>query len=220
MIKKIIIFGSGDLAEIAHYYLNKTDTYKVVAFTVDKDYLQENTFHNLPVIAFENIEDIYSINEYEMFIPLSYSKMNKIREKKYLQAKKKGYNLISYISPNATIADNVEIGDNCFIFEDNTIQPFVKVQNNCILWSGNHIGHHSIIKSHCFIASQVVISGGCIIEEFCFIGVNATLRDHITVAKKCLIGAGAIIMSNTKPNEVYIPEKTRPYHKNSGEINL
>ena len=53
------------------------------------------------------------------------------------------------------------MGDNCFIFEDNTVQPFVTLGNNLVLWSGNHIGHHSTLRDHCFISSHVVISGFC-----------------------------------------------------------
>ena len=52
-------------------------------------------------------------------------------------------------------------GDNCFILEDNTVQPFVTIGNNVTLWSGNHIGHDSVIEDDCFISSHVVVSGTC-----------------------------------------------------------
>ena len=54
---KIIIFGIQDFAELAHFYLENDSQHEVVAFSVNQKYLPENkTFHNLPVVAFENIE--------------------------------------------------------------------------------------------------------------------------------------------------------------------
>jgi sugar O-acyltransferase (sialic acid O-acetyltransferase NeuD family) len=155
-----------------------------------------------------------------MFIALSYSSMNKVREQKYYEAKKKGYELISYISSKCTYLSQFKTGDNCFIFEDNTIQPFVKIGNNVTMWSGNHIGHHSIIDSHNFISSHVVISGHCNIESYCFVGVNSTLAHNVTLAKETLIGAGAIVTKNTEPASVHVPAKSIILEKKSFEFKL
>jgi len=142
-----------------------------------------------------------------MFIAVGYSKLNKVRTQKYHQAKEKGYQLVSYVSSKATLLTELPIGENCFILEDNTIQPFVTIGNNVTLWSGNHIGHHVKIADNNFISSHVVISGGVQIQENCFIGVNATLRDHITISENCVIGAGSLILHDTQPNGVYtMPE--------------
>jgi sugar O-acyltransferase (sialic acid O-acetyltransferase NeuD family) len=217
-MEKLIVFGAGDIAELSYYYFSKENKYEICAFTVDKPYLNTESFHNIPVVDFEFVEKQYAPDEYKMFVAISYSQVNKIRAEKYYQAKNKGYKLISYISEKATIFDNVELGENCFILEDNTIQPFVKIGNNVTLWSGNHIGHHSIIGDHCFVTSQVVISGGVKIEPFCFIGVNSTIRDHITIAKECVIGAGSIIMKDTIDKEVYIPSRTEPSKLKSNQL--
>lgn len=215
----VIIFGLGDIAQIACYYLDKDkEKFNVVAFTVDKEYINSKTFMDRNVVPFNEIVEKFPPNEYKMFIPLSYKKVNQLRKQKYLEAKKLGYSFISYISPHSFVAENATIGENCFIFEDNTIQPFVKIGNNCILWSGNHIGHHSIIEDHCFIASHFVISGGCVIGESTFIGVNATFRDHIKIGKSNVIGAGALIMQDTKDYQVYIAKATEPASIKSDKI--
>jgi sugar O-acyltransferase (sialic acid O-acetyltransferase NeuD family) len=126
-----------------------------------------------------------------------------------LAAKALGYRLASFVSSHATVLNEGQIGDNCFILEDNTIQPFATIGNNVTLWSGNHIGHHSVIRDHTFIASHVVISGGVEIGEQCFVGVNATLRDHIIVGNKCVIGAGALLLANVESEGVYIGTVTQ-----------
>lgn len=208
MRKQLVIFGSGDIAELAHYYFSSDSDYEVVAFTVDSDYLKETEFCGLPVVSFENVCKSYPPDCCELFIALSYSSLNKVRREKYFLAKKLGYRLASYISSRATMLNGGKVGDNCFIFEDNTIQPFVTIGNNVTLWSGNHIGHHSMIHDHCFIASHVVVSGGVEIHESCFVGVNATLRDHIKVGEKCIIGAGTLLLADAEPEGVYIGQAT------------
>src|ERR1700679_718607 len=162
MNKPIIIFGNSQIAELALYYFRHDSHYEVAAFTVDSKYLRDDSFCGLPVVSFEIIENRYPADKYDIFIALAYTDLNQLRKQKYLESKAKGYRCISYISSKATVLiDPAQIGENCFILEDNTIQPFVHIGNNVTLWSGNHIGHHSKIDDDVFISSQVVISGNC-----------------------------------------------------------
>ena len=206
---KCVIFGNGQMASIAHFYLKNDSDYEVTGFTVDADHVKEGTFEGLPVVAFEQVEQHFPTSEYKIFIPISYAKMNKLRADKYLAAKAKGYQFVSYISSKAVIWPGAEIGENSFILENNVIQPFARIGNNVILWSGNHIGHHSYIMDHCYLASHVVVSGRVTVKPYCFLGVNATIRDNITLESECLIGAGALITRDTKAKEVYAGEATR-----------
>lgn len=208
-MKKVIIFGSGLIAELAHYYFTSDSNIEVAGFTVDEDYVNEDSFLGLPLISFNRITNHFPPDKYDFFIALSYSNYNILREEKFKAAKRMGYSLVSYVSSKATILNNDAIGDNCFILENNVIQPFVTICDNVTLWSGNHIGHHSTIKENVFIASHVVVSGGVEIGKNTFIGVNSTVRDHITIGQNNIIGAGSLIMKSTKDNEIYVPERTK-----------
>jgi sugar O-acyltransferase (sialic acid O-acetyltransferase NeuD family) len=219
MATKVVIFGTASFAELVHAYLSRDAAYDVVAFTAHRANLAADRFCTLPVVAFEEVDRLYPAASHQMFVAVGYRQVNQIRAGIYAEAKAKGYTLLTYVSPRCTNMA-ASIGDNCFVFEDNTLQPFVTIGNNVILWSGNHIGHHSTIGDHCYITSHVVVSGHCRIEPYCFLGVNATLRDSVTIAERCVIGAGALIMKDTKPKEVYLGERTRPFAKNSDDINL
>jgi sugar O-acyltransferase (sialic acid O-acetyltransferase NeuD family) len=207
-MEKIIIFGVSQLASLAHFYFEHDSPHEVVAFTVDKAYISDSRFRNLPVVPFEEVEKIYPPSEFKMFLPISFKRMNHFRREKYESAKSKGYTCVSYVSSKASTWPDLNIGENCFIFEDNTIQPFVSIGNNCILWSGNHIGHHSIVKDHVFITSHVVVSGCCEIGEHSFFGVNATIRDETVIGPETLVGMGAIITKDTPPQSVWIGAKS------------
>lgn len=191
-----MIFGLLDTAELAHYYLEHDSVHEVVAFTVSKDYMDKETFKGLPVVPFEEVEQHYPPQKYRLFAPMTAKNMNQLRERIYNEGKDKGYQYISYISSQAAVCDNT-IGENCFILEDNTLQPFTRIGNNVVLWSGNHIGHHGEIKDHVFFTSHVVLSGHCIVESHCFFGVNATIRDYTHVAKGTLVAMGASLTKQT-----------------------
>lgn len=215
--EKLVIFGTGGFAQVACFYLTKDSPYKVVAFTADRDHIQKKELLGLPIIPFEEIEKSYPPDEFKMFVAIAYKNVNKLRAEKYNEAKSKGYELITYVNSKAVHWGDTEIGDNCFIFENQTIQPFVKIGNDVIIWSGNHIGHHSVIGDHCFISSHVVISGYVKIEPYCFLGVNATIRDAITIARECVIGMGAVIVKNTIEKGVYIGKAAELYSDDSSK---
>ena len=202
------------MAQLAHFYFTKDTCYDVVAFTVDREFRDIDTLYGLPVIDFETVAEAYPPSSCQMFVALAYSKVNSVRREKYEKAKLLGYNLVSYVSPKSTVLSESAIGDNCFIFEDNTIQPFVRIGSNVTMWSGNHVGHHSVIEDHVFIASHVVVSGHVVVGEQCFLGVNATIRDHLTIGSRCVVGAGTLILSDAEPDGLYIgsatPRSNRP----------
>jgi sugar O-acyltransferase (sialic acid O-acetyltransferase NeuD family) len=200
---EVIIFGTGQWADLAHFYLTHDSPHDVAAFTVDRSYLTGGEFKGLPVVPFDEVEERHPPDRYSMFIPMSFKKMNHARAEKYHSAKQRGYELVSYVSSKATTWPGFKCGDNCFILEDNTIQPFVDIGSDVVMWSGNHIGHHTTIGDHVTITSHVVISGCCTIEDYCFFGVNSTVRDEALVARETLVGMGVTIVKDTKAFEVY-----------------
>ncbi len=201
---RVVIFGVADFASLGHFYLKHDTEHDVVAFSVSAEYMPSGKiFEGLPVVAFEEVEHKYSASDYVFFAPMSHRKMNRVRESVYNQIKAKGYQLISYISSKATVWPEAQIGDNCFILEDNTLQPYTPIGNNVVLWSGNHIGHHGIIQDHVLFTSHVVLSGHCNVEPFCFFGVNATIRDGLKIAEGSLIAMAASVIGDTEPWGVY-----------------
>src|ERR1044072_1652209 len=218
---RVIIFGVQDFAQLAKFYLQHDSEHEVVAFSVNEQYLPEGkTVEGLPVVAFENVETTYPPAKFKFFAPMSPSRMNRLRESVYQKIKEKGYDLVSYVSSKATVFPGAQIGDNCFILEDNTIQPFTSIGNNVVLWSGNHIGHHSVIKDHVSFTSHVVLSGHCTVEPFAFFGVNATIRDGIHIAEGSFIAMAAAVTKDAEPWGVYKGNPAQKGHKLSTDLDF
>ena len=206
-MKKIIIFGNGEFASIAKYYLSDSI---VEYFCVDDEFYNNNFFEGTPIIP---QSELIKKNraEFDLFVCLSYRKMNDIRSKKYLELKSLGYSFTSFIHKNSCISKKSIIGENCFLLENQVIQRNVIIKNNVCMWSGNHIGHNSIINQHTYLSSHVVISGNCEIGEKCFFGVNSAVKDNIKIGNSCMVGMGANVNTNLLDGSVVILEKSKVY---------
>ena len=193
MTQPLILFGSAEIAELAKFYFENDSNYRVVAFTVDDEYVKGDSFQGLPLVAFSEVAKRFPPGDHAMHVALSYAKLNRVRQEKYQQAKAAGYRLASYVCSKSVTWPDLSIGDNCFILENQTIQPTVKIGNDVMVWSGNHLGHGSVIGDHTYIASHVVISGHCTIGQRCFFGVNATIKDFTAIGDECFVAMDASV---------------------------
>lgn len=217
---RLVVFGAGDIARLAHFYFTRDSDHEVAAFVVDGAYRTAESFLDVPLVPADAVRRLFPPPAYSGFVALSYSRMNAVRADKYAWMKSQGYDLVSYVSTRCSYLSQFPPGDNCFILEDNTVQPYVRIGNDVTLWSGNHIGHDSTIGDHCFISSHVVVSGHVEIGASCFIGVNATLRNSIRIGASTLIGAGATIMKDTPERSVYLGPRSERFSKSSDEVDL
>jgi sugar O-acyltransferase (sialic acid O-acetyltransferase NeuD family) len=217
-MSKVIIFGTGQTADIVTYYLENDSEHEIIAYTVDEKFITEDKYNNKPVIPFETIVENYPPSEFKMFIAIGYTNLNKFREEKYNLAKTKGYTLITYVNSRSGVNNTSKIGDNCFILEHQSIQPFATIENNCFIWGGVLIAHHSKIKSHCWITSESSIAGNTTIGERCFIGVNATIGHMVTLGDDCMVGAGTLITKSANNGSVFIEKNTDLFKLNSEQF--
>lgn len=216
--KRLVIVGEGEFGEIAYEYFSHDSVYEVVAFAVEKKYRTKDNLFGLPIMDFEDVDKVYSPQDYEAFVAVTYTRLNRVRTRLFKECKRKGYSCATYISSRAFVWHNVSIGENSFIFENNTIQYQVKIGDNVILWSGNHIGHSSVIEDNCWLTSHDVVSGYCHIGAGSFIGVNATLGDCVTLNRDIVLGAGSLTVKDlTEAGKVYVGSPAKLTGKSSYE---
>ena len=101
-MKDLVIFGAGDIARLAHVYFTSDSGYRVAGFAVDRAYRTADTFETLPLVDFEDVERHFPPAAHDMFVAVSYAKMNRVRTAKYEDAKRRGYALATYVSSRAT----------------------------------------------------------------------------------------------------------------------
>jgi sugar O-acyltransferase (sialic acid O-acetyltransferase NeuD family) len=215
---KLVLVGDSLFAEIAYEYFTHDSPYDVVAFAVESQYRKRDELFGLPVVDFESLAERYPPGEHSVYVALVYTQLNRLRARLAAAAKELGYPLASYVSSNAFVWRNVELGEHCFIFEDNVVQPFVRIGDNVVLWSGNHIGHHSRIRDNVFISSHVVVSGSVDIGENSFLGVNSTLVNDITIGRDTWLGPHVTVTRDAPPASVYRPARSERRDVSSYEL--
>ena len=199
-----MIVGDSAFAEIAYEYFTHDSEYEVVGFAVERQFLSKDSLFGLPVLALDEAATRFSPADHSFFAALVYTQGNQLRARLYREAKAMGYTPASYISSRAFVWRNARLGEHCFIFESNVVQPFVTIGDNCVLWSGNHIGHHSRIGDDCFVSSHVVISGFCVVGRRCFLGVNSTVANNTAIGDDCVVGAGATVLGEVPPGTTVV----------------
>jgi len=206
-MKKLIIFGNGEFAEISQYYFGRDN---IAYFCVDDEFLKEEKFNGVPLIGLSELLK-FNKNEFNLFIALSYKKMSKIRQEKYEMFKKKNFTFASFIHKKSYISKEANIGENCLILENQTIQRGVNIKDNVFLWSGNHIGHNSTINNNTYVSSGVVISGNVSVGKNCFFGVNSCTKEFIKIGDNVLVSMGALVTKNIASNSVVLSSESKIY---------
>ncbi len=202
-MKRLIIYGTSPAAIQSHYDFTADSDYEVVAFTAERKALSGETLLGLPVVAFEDIEQIYPPAEYNMFIAVYFNRVNAVRRQKYEEAKRKGYTLANYISSKAIVWPELILGENCMICDGANVRPFTRIGNDTFIMPGAVVGHDVAVGDHCYLAIHAVLLAGSAVESGCVIGANSTILNGVKVAVDCVVSAGAVISKNTKEKGVY-----------------
>ena len=199
----LVLIGNGEIALMAYEYFTHDSPWDVVGFSIDEQYIKGSTLNGLPVVPLHQLRLHFPPETHTAFVAIGDTKLNRVRSAHAADLRVMGYQLASYISSKAFRWRNVVIGDNCFILENNVLQPFVRVGDNVTLWSGNHIGHRTVIEDNVFISSHVVISGFCRIGMYSFLGVNVSVAHLVTIAQDNFIAMGATVIRSTEPDRIY-----------------
>jgi sugar O-acyltransferase (sialic acid O-acetyltransferase NeuD family) len=216
--EKLVIVGDGETALLAYSYFQSQANFEVAAFSAESNFRKNQTLLGLPVVPFEELQRHYPPESHKVFVAVSYTQLNRLRTRLCMVAKAKGYSLCSYISPNAYMDADTQIGENCFILEGVAIQRGAKIGNNAMLWCGSVVGHRSVIGDNCFVSLHSAVSGFCRVGENCFLGVNCCIANNIEVAGDCVVGAGAVIIEDTKKGGIYVGNPARMLPDRTSEI--
>lgn len=207
--KKLIIFGTGLIAEELYNYFELDSSYKVKGFVKDKKYIKKKTFLGLPVYALENIKKKCKPNEYEAFVAVGYTNLNSLREEKFQFFKRMGYKLANYISSKSSVLNPQKNYENCIVLENSTVQPSAKIGKNVFIWANNLIGHHVKVQDNVYISGNCTVAGSSTVGKNCFLGAGSTISHGIQLQKNCLVGANSLVNKNLKTNSIVAEQPSK-----------
>ena len=209
---KIVIFGAQPLASQLWHYITHDSPNEVAGFTVDSAYREADSYHGLPLVDFETVQERFPPQDHGMMIALGYTDQNRLRDRRSQEARVKGYSLNTHVGSHAMVFTDGMIGENTLIQNGAMVSPFASVGSGVMLCSGSVVSHHSTVEDYCYIAPGAILGGNSVIRSHCFVGLNATVLSGVTVAERCFVAAGALVTKDTEPGFMYVgsPARRRP----------
>ena len=124
-------FGTGEISEIvSEYYREENRFDEIAGYIVDDDYYDDEEFFGKKVVRKSEMKQAFPSDQFRVLIALSYVRLNKLREERYLELKSYGYSFSSFVSKRSVVSKSAQIGENCIILENQTIQPKVVIEPN------------------------------------------------------------------------------------------
>lgn len=133
--------------------------------------------------------------------------MNCTRKQAYLRTKQKGYDILSYIHPTATVLAE-KVGEGTVALERAIIGPFAEIGIGNIIWAGANIAHDTKIGNFNFFAIESAVAGNVKIGDHCFFGNNCTIKNGIRISDYTLVGAGCYVAHDTEAYSVHVPARS------------
>jgi sugar O-acyltransferase (sialic acid O-acetyltransferase NeuD family) len=186
--KNVVITGLTDFASLMKLYLEQTTAHQVLAFTAEKQYISNNLFDGLPVVALENLNQAFPNGDFCVLNAIGYRKMNRLRARIHRLLQDQGRALLTYVHPSATV--NSPLGEGCIVLENSSIGFRNNIGCGGLFWGGVIIAHNVNIGDFTYWSPGAVCCGNVTVGDRCFIGANATLRNRINLAEGTLVGAG------------------------------
>jgi acetyltransferase-like isoleucine patch superfamily enzyme len=204
----IVLFGAGQIADVARVYMDRHSPDRIVAFTVDASHRTGDAFAGRPLVDWEDLERHYPPDRVKLLGPLSFRRLNEFRRARYEEGKARGYRFASFIHPSCQVYTEA-IGENCFMLEGNALQPFSEIGDNTILWSNNIIGHHARVGSHCFVSSEVGVSSNSRIGDGCFLAGRVSISYGRTLGQRCFVGMGSVVLDHLADESVILAASSK-----------
>ncbi len=207
-MKKIILIGNSSYTDMLRYYLENDANRQVVAYAVEKEFLNGNVKNGLPVLDIEQLPFIFNNNQYSVIIGIGYTKMNHVRKKLYERCVQMGYYIENFIHSTAIVDKNLKIGEGNIFLERVIIGPNCKIGDANIFFMGSVIAHDDIIGNYNFFSINAAIAGFINIGDNCFFGVNAAVKNGLNVPSDVLVGASAYLSYKIEQGQVLTPPRS------------
>lgn len=127
-----------------------------------------------------------------------------VREKFQDELEQNGMHVPTLVHPNASIAENVEIGKGTVIVAGAVVNPGAVIGKGCIINTGASVDHDCVVADYVHVSVGAHVAGTVEIGERTWIGAGATVSNNLRICSDCMIGAGAVVVKDISEKGTYI----------------
>jgi sugar O-acyltransferase (sialic acid O-acetyltransferase NeuD family) len=131
------------------------------------------------------------------------------RRELYERYTSRGFRFLPVVSPRATVARSVLIGDGAQVMAGAVIQPGARVGPDAIVNTGALVDHDCVIGAHAHVAPGATLSGGVQVGERAHIGTGAQAVQGVVIGADAVLGAGAVAATDVPAGVTVLPAAQR-----------
>ena len=117
-----------------------------------------------------------------------------VRRKIQTMLEENGAPIATLIHPNATVAQDVKIGQGTAVMAGAVINPGAVIGCGNIVNTCASVDHDCRVGDYLHIAVGARICGTVTLEDDSWIGAGAVIIQNLSVCAGCMIGAGAVVV--------------------------
>lgn len=140
--------------------------------------------------------------------------------RKRIQETIKNAKIATLIHPNATVADDVIIGEGTVVMAGVVINSGTSIGKGCIINTCSSVDHDCRVGDFVHIAVGSHLCGTVTAETETWIGAGVTVSNNVSICRKCIIGAGAVVIKNVEESGTYVGVPARKVNMESKAVEL
>lgn len=111
----------------------------------------------------------------------------------------KGGKFISLVHVNASLGQNVSVGDGCFIRNNVTLSADISIGSHSSIFDFSVVGHDCVIGDYCHINVHSFLGGGVKLCNLVTVHPAVHIVPHKTIGEGATVGATSLVIRNVKP---------------------
>lgn len=127
-----------------------------------------------------------------------------VRRKIQTMLEENGAPIATLIHPNATVAQDVKIGQGTAVMAGAVINPGAVIGCGNIVNTCASVDHDCRVGDYLHIAVGARICGTVTLEDDSWIGAGAVIIQNLSVCAGCMIGAGAVVVKSITEKGTYM----------------
>lgn len=201
-MKKLILIGSGGHCKSCIDVIEAAGNWEISGI-LSSPAEADKTLLGYPIIGTDELIPALIAEDYSFLITIGQIKTAGLRKHLFNQVQKAGGELVTIISPKASVSRYATIGRGTIVMHGAFVNAGALIGSNCIVNTGANLDHDCHIDDHVHISTHAVVNGNCTIGSECFIGSNAVLGQGIQIAPQVIVGAGSVVIKNINKQGVY-----------------
>ncbi len=208
-MKRVVIYGAGQLAAMVVEVLSQGKDMQVVGFIDDDPGRHGQRLAGLPVLG--GASELPGLLGEGISSAIVSIGNNRVRSRLAERLTQIGFGLVNAIDSTAKIAASARLGKGVMIMAGGLVCSNAIIGNCVYVGPGAIVSHDVLVGDHVLIGVGSVLAGRTTVERGAFVGAGATVvparmeqASRLTVGENAVVGAGAVVIENVPPNAVVV----------------